>query len=516
MSISDEQFTAWLNSETTVKTVLVEAVYMELVPPGSEEPGVLGVEYLATHPYVSAPTDDPASTPYLAWVKSIPSFNQSLSEVMIGRTTANIGEVVIAGGEQTDAWIFSRDWIGRALRLYVGDASWPKADFRTLWTGVIADLGVRSTSEIVLVARDMQHLLNQPIRVPTFDTGNAVGLPIPIVFGTAFNVPAVLVDSVTHKYQINDGPVSAISQVRVAGIVTAPASTDLFAGTFIMTSSNPVGLVTADVVGSGDGSSSLDNASDLIKHLVTSRGYLNDSDLDIASFNALKVLCPQKIAYMIPPKDTMVYQSVDEIVNTVGAFYAVDRDGKLYVRRFDLEGEPQMTITESDIVERGLQIARVLAPVREIRIGAKKNNARTVNTLGGFGGATEDVINRAPLRYHAMGGAENPEAGSYARLRKMPNPEPAEGSETVDEGVLPSLFVNAADAAAEAARRMAIWGVYRYLFRVTCFISPLRLRLGDAVTLQHPRYTLSSGKQGVVVKISERLSLKKVELEILV
>lgn len=518
--ITDAQFQAWLSSEETVKTILAEVVYLEVVPPGSEEPGVLGVELLSTHAYVSEPTDDPASTPYRAWIKSIPAFVQSMSEVMVGRTTANLGEVVIAATEDTDSWLFSRDWIGRALRLYVGDVSWPKSDFRPVWSGVVADLRANGTNELVFVARDMQHLLNQPIRVPTFELGPSMGLPLPLVHGTVYNVPATLVDAVTHTYQINDGPIAALSQVRVAGIVTAPAMTGLFAGTFTMTSSTPSGLVTADVVGASVEGSSLDNASDLIRYLVTSRGYYLDADLDVDSFNELKALCPQKLGYFVPPADVKVYEAIDEIVNTVGAFYSITRDGKLFVKRFDLDGDPVMTITESDIVERGLQLLRVLQPVDEIRIGAKKNNQKVVNLVGGFGGATEERINQSHIRYHAMGGASNPEAGTYAKTRRIKPPEPVDNGDADDEGVLPSLFVSAADAAAEASRRMAIWGVRRYVFRLKCFIAPLRLRLGDVVTISHPRYNFvtaafPNGRNATVIRISERLSQKQVELDVI-
>lgn len=507
--ISDAEFAAWLNSETRSKCILVEAEYMA----GDAR----GTEYLATLPYISAPTDDVPNMPYLALVKSVPSFTQTMNDLLIGRTTANIGEVVCVGGTTyTDSWLFQRDWIGYPLRLYVGDTDWPKADFRAIWTGVTADFQLDGTNKIVLVARDMQHLLNQPLLTDTVESGPMGGLPAPLLFGTVYNVPAVLLDETTHKYQVNDGPVASISQVRINGI-SVSFTASAFDGTFTHSTSNPNAQVVADVIGATFGTTPLNNASDLIKYLVTERGYYTIDDLDIDSFNALKTLCPQLLGYFAPAKQVSVYEAIDEICNTVGAFTAITRTGKFYVKRFDFSGDPVMDITASDIVTKGLTLERVLQPVAQIRIGAKKNNATHVQFTGGFGGMSETNQQRLKMRYHANGSAKNEDGlQTYRKMRLLSNPEPPTVNEVEDDGTLPSLFVNGADAAAEAQRRMDLWGVRRYIFGVKCFVSPLTLKLGDAVRISHPRYQLQDGRTGVVVRIAEQLARKRVDLSVIV
>lgn len=517
--MTDAEFLAWLNDESSTKCVLVEAHWAEF----ESEGGVLGFEYLSTHPFVAAPTDDIPNQIYNAWIKEIPSFEQSMSDVFMGRTTANVGEVVVdASSGETDDWILQRDWIGRSITLRVGDASWPRADFRLIWSGVIADLKMRGTNELAFVVRDMQHLLNQPLQAAKFESGPMLGQPVPTLFGTVFNVPCVLIsESISSgTYQFNDGPVASVPQIRAGGVAYGSATVDLFAGTFT-TAALIRFPMTADVVGATVGSSALDNASDLIKHLVVDRGYLTIDQIDVDSFAVLKAQCPQKIGYAFPPADAMIYEAVDEICNTVGAYTAMTRGGKLYVKRFDLSGASVMDIGVNDIVERGFALDRVLPPVGQIRIGAKKNNSPAHNlNPDSFAGLTPTAVQKNKMLHWATGVEDNEDQATLMKTRKLPtaNNQGGGGGGIVEEqdGTIPSLFVNAADAQAEAARRMALWGVRRYVFKVTCWVAPLTLKLGDVVTITHPRWGFAAGKNATIIKLRERLSRKQTELSVLV
>lgn len=514
--MTDAEFLAWLNDEGSVKCALVEIAWAEF----ESEGGVLGFEYLSTHPFVAAPTDALPNQIYNAWIKEIPSFEQSMSEVFMGRTTANVGEVVVdASTGETDVWILDRDWIGRSLTIRVGEPSWPRADFRLIWSGVTADLKMRGTNELAFVVRDMQHLLNQPLQTAKFESGPMISQPVPTLYGTVYNVPCVLINESgsVGTYQFNDGPVASVSQIRAGGAVYASATVDLFAGTF----TTPALVrfpMTADIVGATIGGSAMNNASDLIKHLVVDRGYLTIDQIDVDSFNVLKAQCPQKIGYAFPPADTMIFEAVDEICNTVGAYTAMTRDGKLYVKRFDLDGLPVMDIGVNDIVERGFALERVLAPVGEIRIGAKRNNSpkHAINP-DSFSGAGPTMVQQARQHHWATGVENNEDGAVLMKTRKLPTANNNGGTGAEDQdGSIPSLFANAADAQAEAARRMALWGVRRYVFKVTCWVAPLTLKLGDVVTITHPRWGFAAGKNATIIKLRERLSRKQTELSVLV
>lgn len=519
--MTDAEFLAWLNDEGSVKCALVEIAWAEF----ESEGGVLGFEYLSTHPFVAAPTDDIANQIYNAWVKEIPTFEQSMSDVFMGRTTANVGEVVVdASSGETDVWLLERDWIGRSLTIRIGDPSWPRADFRLVWSGVTADLKMRGTNELAFVVRDMQHLLNQPLQTAKFESGTMLNQPVPTIFGTVYNVPCVLtVENISSGvYQFNDGPVASVTQIRAGGVPYASATVDLFAGTFT-TAALIRFPMTADVVGATVGASALDNASDLIKHLLVDRGYLTIDQIDVDSFAVLKAQCPQKIGYAFPPADAMIYEAVDEICNTVGAYTAMTRDGKLYIKRFDLAGSPVMDIGVNDIEERGFALERVLAPVGEIRIGAKKNNSpaqyQNPDSFAGLG-LTPTTVQKNKQHHWATGIETNEDGGVLLKTRKLPTAgnSGSGGGGIVEEqaGTIPSLFVNAADAQAEAARRMALWGVRRYVFKVASWAAPLTLKLGDVVTITHPRWGFAAGRNATIIKLRERLSRKRTELSVLV
>lgn len=484
-------------------------VELEVYTPASSS----GTEYLATHPFVSRPTDTPANQRYRAIVTDVPELAQTMSEVFVGHTVPNVGTVKIAAVDaRTDYWIFDRDWLGRPARLYVGDQSWARSDFRPVWIGVTANLQVEGTNGITIELRDRQHLLNQPLKREAVESGNLAGAPAPVILGTVYNAPCIPIDETARLFRLADGPIASIIQVRNNGANFTTYTANLSEGTITLTSGTGSGL-TADFVGPTVGTLSMTNAADMVRYLVTSRGYFTDDDLDLVSFARLRDLCTAPLAMYVPTSEVNVYQVVDEVMSTIGGFSAVNREGKLFVGRVDLDGQPVMEITPERIVAHGIAIKRVIQPVEYIRLGARQNNTTHVAT-------TSSVIEGDAIKYrmsHLQSGqAGNPDAGGRLKMRRLPNPEPPVVVTTPDPGLIPTLFLNGGDAAVEAERRMAIWGVRRVVLGIQCFVTAMRLNLGDTVRVTHPRFNLARGRNGVVVGLRERLSARRVEMDVLV
>ena len=61
-----------------------------------------------------------------------------------------------------------------------------------------------------------------------------------------------------------------------------------------------------------------------------------------------------------------------------------------------------------------------------------------------------------------------------------------------------TLLLTTAAADTEAQRRLDIVKQQRTVYKMTCFTWMFDLALGDAVTLQYPRFGLDSGELGVV------------------
>lgn len=474
-----------------------------------------GVEYLATHPFVSEPTDSDPNRIYSSVIKTITPFKQQMSEVLMGRTTANLGTVEIVGSETTDAWLFERNWIGQRVSMHLGDSEWSRDDFRQVWGGVVGDFRVKDTTTVVLEVRDIQHLLNQAVIAEEVQSGTFVSQPMPVAIGTFYNVPAILLDDATHTYGVHDGSVSAITQVRDRGVSVGFTNTG--DGTFIV-GGWPQGRITCDGTGALDGDgAAIKTGADFIRYLAVDRGYLTIDDLDIDSFITFKVLCPQTLGYWSSAAGQTVYDVIDQVCNTLGAFTAVNRNGKLYVKRFDFNGDPVMSIGEYDILQDGLRLERVIPPTRDIRIAAKRNYSPNTYTVGGSGsGVTEVNVNTYPHTHVLFARCRNeahaaiPKA-NHRRGRTGGNGGTVSiGDVQPDDSAIPSLFVNQADAQAEANRRMRLWGFQRYMFTVTCAIRPMTLNLGDVVTLTHRRYGLSGGRNAIVTGIEERFGSKQV------
>lgn len=503
--ITDAQFTAWLNAPESVHCMLVEADYRDA--------NGLGTERVATHPFVSRPTDSPANTSYRARIDAIPEFKQQMSEAFIGRTTANVGEIRCINTGAIDSWLFDRDWIGYGIRMKVGDPAWPLADYRSVWTGVTADLNVTGTNRFGLVVRDMQHLLNQPVRRDAIESGTMAGQPVPVGYGTVYNARCIPIDSTGRVFRIAEGPIGSVSQVRNNGAIYGGSyTTNLDAGTITLTGST-VGELTCDYVGPTLGTLSMTNAADLIRYFATVRGYLSDDDIDHASFQRLREDVTAPLTLYLPPADSMVYEAIDQICNTIGGYTAVNRDGKLYVGRVDLSGDPVAEITPEKIVHEGLAVARLLQPVDSIRLGARQNQTTHLSPTA----ATESNQMLYRQSHWHMGQSYNadPTVQKTRRLGRLGGQGGTVDHHT-DPSLIPTLFLNGADAAVEAERRMAVWGVRRVVFKVTCYMSALRLNLGNIVRITHPRYGLASGKNGMIVSLTERLSSRRVELGVLV
>jgi hypothetical protein len=80
-----------------------------------------------------------------------------------------------------------------------------------------------------------------------------------------------------------------------------------------------------------------------------------------------------------------------------------------------------------------------------------------------------------------------------------------------------TMLLRRVDAAAEADRRVALWSTPRSVFQFTGTSDLINsLTLGCAVTLTHPRFGLSSGKNGVVVSLSPNWFNGTIMVEILI
>ena len=119
--ISDNDYQNWLSSGG-LRVALVEV--------DTDIPRLL-----STVPYTTLPTDTPANRVYLPCVAGGFAFSEQLS--LDGTPSISVGDIEIYNEEgDLDDWLLDV-WTNRAVRVYIGDVSWARSDFRLEFSGVV-------------------------------------------------------------------------------------------------------------------------------------------------------------------------------------------------------------------------------------------------------------------------------------------------------------------------------------------------------------------------------------------
>lgn len=488
MSISDAQYQAWLARDGERRVLLVEAMpYVS---------GSVLTRYMASAPFVSGPSDTPASMAYDDIVRSVPQFKSSMADVFAGQTRPSWGEIEVdnSGGER-DGWL-SDAWDGRAVRLYLGSPDWSRNDFRLILDGVADDIVARSRDVLQIKLRDKQQLLNRPIQTSLIGgtTANA-DKPKPLCYGECYNVRPLLTDASTRRYKVHDGQISAISAVYAGG-VSVSFTADLPNGEFTLAAA-ATGEVTADIKGDASGSGYIDTVGAIFQRIVTTRTPLSSGDIDSSSFSAFAALCTQVVGVYVESRSN-VLQVLDQLAQSVGAWYGIGRDGKLKIGRLDAPtGSPVLDLVVDDVEQGGLSVRRRILPTATVRLNYKKNwspNSAPASSVS-------DGV-RAALAAESLTVSDTDASVKTTYL--MAQEPDAEAT----------LLVAQAAASAEATRRLTIRKVLRYVYEVKCFTAPQSVEIGQLVRLTHPRFGFAAGKLAVIVGITESPTSNRVTLEL--
>lgn len=491
MAISDADYLIWLAADNKSRIVLVEAQ--------AYSGGLLVTRYMSNYPFVSAPADTPANQAYDDLVLSIPQFTTKMSEQFTGQSTPSWGDAEIANENgDRDSWLDDA-WDGRSLKLYLGDKSWPKSDFRKILDGTIADIYAKDQRTLALKIRDKQWALNVPAQTNmiTGTTANT-DLPKPLCYGQCFNTEPVLIVAATHQYQDHDGAVNAISTVYDNGVGVGSTPT-IANGTFVLTAA-PAGRITADMQGAKPGGAYLTKCADIMQHLITTHSTLTAGDLDAASFTAFNITAAQALGLYVRDRQNLI-ELLDALIKSVGGWYGFSRDGLLQLGRLEdpTGGVSVLDLTNDDVVEGSIRCIRRIPALTTIRLGYRKN--WTVQTDGIAGAATE--ARRADL------------ASDYLVSKALDASIKTAHPLALEPDLEGTLMTVQADCDAEAARRLALWGVTRNVYALDCFSAPARVSIGQVIKLTHPRFGFTAGAKAVVVSITEQPTKNRLSLEIL-
>lgn len=487
-TVTDEQYSKWLKQDGQSRVILAEIE--------SYNDTEIVTHYLSTTGFVSYPSDTPPNEIYDGLINDIPSFKRGITDIESGRTTQSYGDIQIINSDgELDDWL-NHGWDGRPIRLYIGDKSWARDDFRLILNGFVDDIAVRNTTMITIKARDKIDALNIPIQT------NLVGgttankdKPKPLCFGQCYNVSPVLTDAATHAYQVHDGAIEDITAVYANGLSVA-FTKNLTLGTFT-TSANPFSqVITADVKGAKP-SAYLTTVADIIKHIITSRSALTDDDLDLDSFAALNIAAPQLVGIYVKDRANML-SVLDELATSVGAFYGDSRTGKIKIKRLEApSGDPVIEVTPDEIEEFSLQIKSRYIPYKSYKLGYKRNF--TVMTAGLAGAVTESVAAELANEYRSIAKTN----ASVATKHLL----------AVDGALKGTLIYDSSDADAECTRLINLHNTVRKVLKVNAYAAPYQLDVGDTILIKLNKLGLDDGALATVVGFEEWPTENKITIE---
>lgn len=489
--MTDADFKSWLTSSESIRCLLVEVgVYSS----GSEV-----TRYISNTNYVSSQSDTPANTAYLPLISGGVSISEELS--IDGSASMSYGDIEINNvtGE-LDAWL-DDIWTNRSIKVFVGDVHWPKSEFRQVFSGSVASISSRDAGTLNLQLRDKLQRLNAPMseQVLGGSTSNKDSL-IPLCFGEVHNVEPLLVDPATLTYQVHNGPIERIIEVRDNGVPVAFTGT-LATGKFSL-AATPAGTITVSIQGDKSGTY-VNNVGALIKRIVTGFGKVSDrftdADIDLDNFSAFISAHPQPVGLYVSDK-TNVLEACAQLATSLGAQLVMSRDGKLRLLKLSLPAPGTVTdVSAQDMKLGSLKMLSRPDVKATVKLGYCRNYTVQDNLQTGIPEVHKDLFKREWLTVTATDSAVT----TNYRL-----------SAEVDQS--DTLMLVATDAQAEANRRLALWSVQRNVIGYTGAPHTLLTELGSAQKVTHQRFNLSSGRTGQVISLNRDWVTGSVDVGVLI
>lgn len=471
MSLTTEQ---WLKRPGLFRCVLVEAQYIE--------GGSTKTLYLSNHAFVSKPSDSVPNMPYknLLNVASTLTFSQRMSVALTGATDTSTSAIECFLHPSLEPLINNADFAGQPLKVLIGAPTWPRDSFIPKFVGLSQSCDPIDDNRLRISFSDISKQLDKPVLTSLVASGTNKDVFKPRCFGQCFNIEPVLLDAVTKTYQINDGAIQAVTEVRESGFVINPANytVNLAAGT-ITINKNVTGRLTLDCQGHVEAGSYLTTAEQLINHLLGLLGVAPALDSN--------VLPSYKLGLYIKNQRT-VKDCLDDICQSVGANYYFDALSQLRLQHYNgVAAIASSYLNASHIKQASLRIKERLPAVSQLQLGYQKN--WTPQAEGLAAAITENNPELAALY-------QNPEL-VVTGSNSVTNPSAAITNE------LSTLIAELADAQAELARRLALVKQPRTIYQ--CETSIKTHNQGETINVTYPKY-FAPGKNAVVVGHTHRLN----------
>ena len=475
--MTETQFLEWLQHPAAARMVLIEA---QVNVAGQET-----TRYLSSRPYVTGEGDVPANIEYMPWATGGLAFTEQVS--LSGEAGLSGGDIELDNADGAlDGWL-ADVWRNRAIKVWTGDPSWPRADFRLVFDGILDSVVSTSRESLTMVLRDkLQRLNTQITEAKLGGTSSNKDAILPIPFGECHNVSPLLTNPATLEYGFL-GSVESIAEVRANGKPVAVA-VDNATGRFQPITNPQAQVITVSVQGD-KGAGYAPRIAPLVQRIATGFGKETDrfnlGDLDLANLAAFDAAHPQLVGLYLADRGNQA-QAIQQLAASVGAQAIMSRAGQLRLVQIALPGTGvPVDIGPDQMKEHSLHPVQCLPVVAAVKIGFDKN--WTVQA----GLTTSIPPEHADL--YATEWLTETVVDEAVRTRYRLSDDPVQ---------IDTCLKTRADAHAEAARRLALNSVPRTIYEFDGEPEMMMLELGQAVTLRDERFGLQDGVPGVVVLLS--------------
>jgi hypothetical protein len=464
--------------------------------------GVDTTLYLSTKGYVTGSADSPASTVYMPAIAGGVQVTEEIS--LDGSAAMSYGDIELynVSGER-DGWL-DYIWSNRTVKVFRGNMGEARSSFTLLFDGVVDDIGSSNRDRINIKIRDKLQRLNSPVSDTKGGTASNGDTLLPLVFGEVCNITPLLTNSGTLEYQVHNGAIESIIEVRDNGVPLAPTTgytVNLATGKFTLLAS-PAGLITCSVQGEKPVAYA-NTISLLVQRLATAYGKASTrfiaSDLDVTALAAFETAHTQAVGAYLSGRENVI-NIMQTLAASIGAQVVITRAGKLSLLKisFPPAGTPTV-ISNVDMMQSSLHIIRRLPIKSSVKLGYCKNWTVQTNLQTGIPESSKALLSNEFL---TVTNSNTAVATNY----KL-DAEPVQ---------INTALISTAEATAEAARQLAIYSTPRTIYGFEGFSQCLDLVLGQAVTLTHSRFGLGAGKTGIVIKLQPDWINFRVQVEVMI
>lgn len=246
----------WLDSPNE-RRVLAELSALGIVDTSPGPTPQTVYRYLSNGGYTSRAWDSPASQFYTGCITKVPTFRREMSLALSGQATVGFGSLGVSNprtGEVTSAGVRD-DWLRMKwkrdnVKVYLGDPTWPKHDFRLIVLGRLGQPTAPEAGEIDFPITDLLGLLDQPFQTNAYSSGPMSGQMKPYLCGWVNFMEPVPISDSTLEQQLHDGAIEQVGDVYDDGVSLTSSDTvgSVNASTDTISTSAAHGMVAGYVV----------------------------------------------------------------------------------------------------------------------------------------------------------------------------------------------------------------------------------------------------------------------------